>query len=167
LSAQGYDPSVDYHNYCTAQVWIGKKKVTVGDVIGLALYKEVYAALDRNCPARPGAGGCSGIKNANFKSTCMRRWPTDTVECKPKSPNNMLNRTLIALNVGTTNIWDIHARWENPNIRVLLIAAVAGALQQVTYENFIGPSKCFDMAGARACNVGDAVRVSLICLLAF
>ncbi|KAH4117311.1 hypothetical protein HBH98_145240 [Parastagonospora nodorum] len=136
-----FDSDLSYHDYSTAQVWMGTKMTTVGSVIGLELYSAVYGALDRNFPARPGPSGCSGVKNSNFGGRCMKAWPALTVPC-------------------TTNIYEIHARWESPDIRHLLIQAAAGALQQMTYENVIGPTNCYDMAGTRACNVGSAVRVN-------
>jgi hypothetical protein len=85
FEAQGYDPSLEYHDYSTAQVWMGTKMTTVGSVIGLELYTAVYGALDRNCPARPGPSGCSGVKNSNFGGRCMKAWPALTVPCKSTS----------------------------------------------------------------------------------
>jgi len=79
--AQGYDPSLEYHDYSTAQVWMGKKMTTVGSAIGKELYDAVYGTLDRNCPARPYPNGCSGVKNSNFQGRCMRTWPALTVPC--------------------------------------------------------------------------------------
>jgi hypothetical protein len=80
--AQGYDPSLGYHDYSTAQVWMGKKMTTVGSAIGKELYDAVYGTLDRNCPARPYPNGCSGVKNSNFQGRCMKAWPALTVPCK-------------------------------------------------------------------------------------
>lgn len=85
FKAQGYDPSFYYHDYSTAQVWMGKKMTTVGSVIGKELYDAVYGALDRICPARPYPNGCSGVKNSNFEGWCMKIWPALTVPCKSTS----------------------------------------------------------------------------------
>lgn len=157
--AQGYDPSLEYHDYSTVQIWMGKDKVTVGDTVGQDLYNAVYGALDRNCPARNGPSGCHGIKDANFESRCMKAWPALTVPCTSLS-HAFISQETDESTKGTTNIWGISARYENNSIRQLLIAAVAGALQQMTLESIIGPTNCFDMAGIWACNVGDVVRVS-------
>jgi hypothetical protein len=63
---------------------------------------------------------------------------------------------------GQTNIWRINARYENNSIRQLLIRVIAGALQQMTYEQIIGPTNCFAIGGTWAGNVGNPVRVGLL-----
>jgi hypothetical protein len=67
--------------------------------------------------------------------------------------------------VGTTGIWEIAARWDNENVRQLLITAVAGTLQSVTLQGKGPGTVYFDMVGTKACNVGDVVRVSRLILL--
>jgi hypothetical protein len=59
----------------------------------------------------------------------------------------------------------IGAQWQNNDLRLALIKAVAGSLAAVTLQGTTGGTNCFDMAGKKACNVGDVVRVSQSFLL--
>ncbi|KAF1910961.1 hypothetical protein BDU57DRAFT_543784 [Ampelomyces quisqualis] len=47
VSTQGYDPSFTWHDYSTAQIWMGKSKVAVGSMVGHELYKTVCIAGSR------------------------------------------------------------------------------------------------------------------------
>lgn len=63
---------------------------------------------------------------------------------------------------GYTQIYAVWGEWENDKIRRLLIGAVAGTLEALTKDQPItAHSNCFQLEGRVACNVGDAIRVSL------
>jgi hypothetical protein len=84
-STFGYDPSFEWHSYSMVQSWMGKDKVTVGNVIGQDLYDNIYEILDYSCPATGGEGHCSLIApngRNSFWSKCLRSWPADIVHCK-------------------------------------------------------------------------------------
>lgn len=73
-------------------------------------------------------------------------------------------RVLIGMSdqLGTVVIWEINARWDSAAIRQYLIKAVAAGFQAATLQDVGGNcwDKGGDMAGQKACNVGDVVRVS-------
>jgi hypothetical protein len=50
----GFDPSYDYHDYSTVQVWMGKRMVTVGSMTGDELYDTVSNLLHNNCRSTGG-----------------------------------------------------------------------------------------------------------------
>jgi hypothetical protein len=137
----GYDPSFEYHDYSTIQIWMGKKKTAVGSMVGADLYRKVWGLLDAACPADSKFGECTDPKYVQFESRCLRTWPGGVVPCY-------------------TDIYDVYARWDSENIRKLLIGAVAGTLEAITNRPVTGPTNCYDMAGTKACNVGDVIRVS-------
>jgi hypothetical protein len=51
MTTQGYDPSFDYFDYSTAQVWMGTKPTYVGTMIGANLYRAVEKILNERCPS--------------------------------------------------------------------------------------------------------------------
>ncbi|CAO2647448.1 Nn.00g083700.m01.CDS01 [Neocucurbitaria sp. VM-36] len=148
--AAGYDPSFDYFDYSTVQVWVGRPQNTVGHVIGRELYGTVYQQLDHFCPdnsqTRWGGvkwGHCDDPKGLGFLTRCLTNPPFGSGDCY-------------------TQIWGVWGEWENDKIRRLLIGAVAGTLEALTTDQpIVGPSNCFSLANKKACNVGDVVRVNL------
>jgi hypothetical protein len=66
---------------------------------------------------------------------------------------------MLTLYAGVTTVL-VGAQWQNDNIRSALISAVAGSLAASTIQGTTGGTNYFDMAGKKACNVGDVVRVS-------
>lgn len=49
-NAEGLDPSFEYFDYTLLQIWVGKAKVSVGDITGSVLYGTVYGILNGVCP---------------------------------------------------------------------------------------------------------------------
>ncbi|KAF1848167.1 uncharacterized protein K460DRAFT_353185 [Cucurbitaria berberidis CBS 394.84] len=149
-ASAGYDPSYEYHDYSTVQVWIGVTQQTVGWVIEKELYETVWSQLDRYCPDnskdRWGGnkwGSCRDPKGLGFPTQCLINPPFGNGQCE-------------------TTIHDIWGEWENDQIRRLLIGSIAGTLEALTKDQaIIGPSNCFSLGNRKACNVGDKVRVNL------
>ncbi|KAH3995324.1 hypothetical protein HBH98_145100 [Parastagonospora nodorum] len=142
MTAEGYDPSFDYFDYSTIQIWMGKDKVSVGTMTGADLYKTVYALLDRRCSPNNNRD-CNGVQfgTFTFTSRCIVHWPGGVENCD-------------------TDIWSVGAQWENDEVRKLLMAAVALSLEAVTTHEIQGPTNCYDVTGKKGCNVGDVVRVN-------
>ncbi|KAH7353159.1 hypothetical protein BKA66DRAFT_430561 [Pyrenochaeta sp. MPI-SDFR-AT-0127] len=143
----GYDPSYDYFDYSTAQVWIGRTRKTVGWVIEGELYRTVWGLLNHGCPDNSGdvryRGFCHAPPGLSFPTKCLVNPPFGHGDC-------------------VTTIWDVYGQWHNGEIRNLLIGAVAGTLEALTTNQpIIGRSNCFSLGNRKACNVGDIVRVNL------
>lgn len=50
-----YDPSIEYHGYATAEIWMGHLRTNIGDLTGADLYLKMYEQLQNNCyGGRPG-----------------------------------------------------------------------------------------------------------------
>lgn len=79
-----YDPSEDWHDYSMTQVWLGKKGVTVGNLVGFPLYTRISTLLNMACPEGPtnGRKDCYSGMRQTFQSLCLEKLPSDTVKCK-------------------------------------------------------------------------------------
>jgi hypothetical protein len=53
----GYDPSIEYHGYATAEIWMGRLRTNIGDVTGAELYLNMYDQIQKNCYG--GRDGCT------------------------------------------------------------------------------------------------------------
>ncbi|KAH7408817.1 hypothetical protein DE146DRAFT_777474 [Phaeosphaeria sp. MPI-PUGE-AT-0046c] len=140
----GYDPSEDWHDYSTAQVWMGKAKVTVGNLVGFPLYSRISSLLNQACPegAQNGRVDCNPSMRLSFESQCLLKLPSDTNLCE--------------------TILYVSGRYHSRAIRRNLIIAAAGAFQAFTSIEAKDSSNCFHVegqGGGTMCNVGDVVRV--------
>jgi hypothetical protein len=77
----GYDPSYEYHDYSTAQIWLGRTKKSVGSVIGSELYGTVYKLLDHGCPDNA-RHACLQPPGLGFTTNCMVHPPAGMERCK-------------------------------------------------------------------------------------
>jgi hypothetical protein len=144
MTTQGYDPSFDYFDYSTAQVWMGTKPTYVGTMIGANLYRAVEKILNERCPSGSKYNECHGTQSSTFKSSCMTGVAFKVEDCY-------------------TDIYAVQGEWANEKVRQLLISAVAGALEAITHEDrsIYGPTNCHMVIGTKGCNVGSKVRVNL------
>ncbi|KAL6702630.1 hypothetical protein ACN47E_001299 [Coniothyrium glycines] len=145
-SIAGYDPSFEWHDYSTVQIWIGRTPKSVGNTIGGHLYNKVYHMLDHDCPDvdvpwRRKPRTCTDVADDSFFTTCLTHPPFGVGLC-------------------SFVIREVKAVWMNEETRRLLIQAVAATLEALTSQP-VGPdSNCFMVGGSKGCNVGDAIRIN-------
>lgn len=89
LGALGYDPSYYYHDYSTAQIWIGRTQQTVGWVVDADLYRKIWGELDRGCPDNSNdhwggqdRGLCRNPGGLGFATKCLINPPFGHGDCK-------------------------------------------------------------------------------------
>ncbi|KAF2025603.1 hypothetical protein EK21DRAFT_26998, partial [Setomelanomma holmii] len=141
----GYDPSKEYHDYSTVQIWVGKNKAGVGDVIGPILYRTIWGLLNDYCPHN---GDKCTLNNRDkwpcFKTHTLGVWPYPVEET-------------------STCINEITAEYDNEQIRSLLIGAIAGTFEALTNQLLDDVSgvrtNCYKVGENKGCNVADVVRV--------
>lgn len=83
IAAADYDPSMEWHDYSTAQDWMGRNPVHVGNLVDMYLYGKVTALISQACPAG-GTGGnlvCNGTP-LEFETLCLHNYPEAVVRCK-------------------------------------------------------------------------------------
>lgn len=99
LGVAGYDPSFDYFDYSTVQVWIGREQQTVGWVIEKELYEKVWGELDRGCPDNSNDhwggnawGSCHDPKGLGWYTQCLINPPFGNGGCKSQTTFENLGR---------------------------------------------------------------------------
>lgn len=83
VKTAGYDPSFEYHDYSTVQIWMGKDKRTVGTMVGSDLYDRVWKLLDHGCPYNTPHNTCHSLPSGllTFESRCMVTPPAGATDC--------------------------------------------------------------------------------------
>jgi hypothetical protein len=71
----------------------------------------------------------------------------------------MVNKKGIDDATGKTCFTNLHAEWQTEYMRKNLMYAVSDTLQALTSVPIGSGTNCFDLDGAKACNVGDTIRV--------
>ncbi|KAH7073295.1 hypothetical protein FB567DRAFT_611516 [Paraphoma chrysanthemicola] len=145
-TAAAYDPSREYHDYSTVQIWMGKNKAAVGDTVGPALYDIVWRMLEQHCPVGPNKCNLNSKPGLCFMTNTLGKYPYP------------VERTHTCIN-------KIAGEYDTEQIRKLLIGAVAGTLEAMTNQPFDDVSgmrtNCYDVGGKKGCNVRDTVRVNM------
>lgn len=79
------EPSYEYFDYSTVQIWLGLSQRTVGWITGSELYHVVYSLLKQGCPdnsANSRYGGvCAVDPNLTFNTKCITNPPDGIGDC--------------------------------------------------------------------------------------
>lgn len=160
--ALGYDPSTEWHDYSTVQVWMGKDRTTVGNKVGFPLYTQISSLLYQACresDLRDGYDDCDPTW-LSFDSICLDEYPDKTVKYQSRQRPLSIYFNTNLYHPGTTWL-SVAGRWYSQAGRRNLIIAAAGAFQAWKSVSTNSNSNCWhvDKVG-KTCNIGDVVRVS-------
>jgi hypothetical protein len=147
-----------YHGYSTAEVWIGRAAVNVGDLTGNDLYNHMHDGIGKDCDSARKFCDFKGRWNV-VNTHRVRNWNKGEIE------NSYFS-------------WIAEGRWETENHRRVMISAVARAMckfgktplfrvsltnNYVTAQLTIhGEENCYLVVGhGKFCNMGDFIRINL------
>lgn len=125
-------------------------------MIGSPLYSTIWHTLDNFCPAVDGTATCI----SGNKFLCFETDSTVNGEVQQSTSITQFVGIFTEHHTGNTCMWGLEASWHSQDVRKLLIGLVASTLEAQTKPDVGGTSNCYMMDSKKACNVGNAVRVS-------